>query len=170
MITTLKITLVLLLALIICSCSGEIKKYPYRMGQNGLIYNSHNNELYTGMVRDTNDVIIEYEVKNGMKDGIFATYYLNGEVEKKGLIKNNLNQGEWTYYYQNGILESKGSYLNDHPDGVWTFYFSTGKKREQGSFIKGKRNGEWTMYNEEGKVKKTVIFKDDKVINSIDSI
>ena len=97
-------------SLLLISCSAKKSRFDYRLGQDGLIYNSNNNELYTGTIIDTADVVIEFDVVKGIKNGAFLTYYISGQVEKYGYIKNNLNVGEWNYFYPNGQKESVGNF------------------------------------------------------------
>jgi len=70
--------------------------FTYR---DGLFYEKNSNELFTGRVVDTADVIIEFEVSNGKKNGRFTTYYFEGGIEKVGTILDNKNEGTWKYYY-----------------------------------------------------------------------
>lgn len=93
---------------ILTSCSSYKYRYSFKFGEDGLIYNSRNGNLFTGTIKDTADVVIEFQVVNGKKNGFFKTSYLNGQVEKFGHKVNNDNVGEWTYYYPDGQIESQG--------------------------------------------------------------
>ena len=48
--------------------------------------------------------INQYDV-NGKKQGIWVTYYDNGQLDTKGNYKNGLRDGVWETYYWNGTLE-----------------------------------------------------------------
>ena len=40
--------------------------------------------------------------KNGMKEGEFVSYYLNGNLQAKGAFRNNMFNGKWDFYYSSG--------------------------------------------------------------------
>ncbi len=57
----------LTVSILLTSCGKYESKYDYRLGQDGLIYNSNNDGLYTGTIIDTADVVIEMDVVKGIK-------------------------------------------------------------------------------------------------------
>lgn len=157
--------LIVCLGLVLMSC-GKSNKRDYRFADNGLIYNSHNNELYTGRVTDTADVVVQYDVINGKKNGEFVTYYLNGRVEKTGWMKLNRNVGEWKYFYPEGSLESKGHFINDLPSGEWEFYYKNGNTKHRGSFQEGFKNGDWFHYDIEGNLIEHTFYHNGEIKDS----
>ncbi len=159
-----KLLMLLVPCLLLTSCNKkEIREY--RFSNDGLIYKNNSSELFTGKISDTADVIIEFNVIKGRKSGEFVTHYLNGKIEKKGLIKNNSNEGEWEYYYPTGILECKGYFVNNIPDGLWQRFYENGNLKETGSYIEGKQNGEWVFYNKDGKIKQYLYYVDGKTMS-----
>ncbi len=153
------------LLFIFCSCSiDEQSGIDYRVGKDGLIYNTTTNKLYTGRIVDTTEVIIEIEIVDGKKNGKFTTYYLNGNIEKQGLIKNNENEGEWKYFYEDGTIESVGHFQEDKPEGRWKFFHKNGIKREEGNFKNGKRSGRWIIYDEKGEVTNEFDFDSGEIL------
>lgn len=165
---TILLTAVATGLLIISSCSDSPNStLVYSKGN--MIYNQATDEPYTGKIIDTVvNRIIKYDVKNGLKDGEFIIYFLNGKKAIYGKIKENKNEGKWSYYYPNGKLESQGYFKNDKPISKWIWYYSNGEKKEEGSFINGKREGLWKLYKENGTLKTSVYFKDGNVINTIE--
>lgn len=151
-----------LVAIIIFATSpGTKRSYrDYRFDKSGLIYNSNNNELYTGTVIDTGDVVIEFEVVNGKKNGAFKTYYFNGQLEKSGYMVNDYNVGKWTYYYPNGQISTEGNFKNDMAEGKWISYYENGNKMCEGLFKNGKQEYEWIYYYENGQIINILCFKD----------
>ncbi len=128
---------------------------------DSLIYKNDSNELFNGIVVDTiNNQIISYEVKDGIKDGIFKIKTMKDSLIMSGMISRNKNVGEWRYYYDNGKLETKGYFKNDLPDSIWIWYFPDGIMKERGVFKKGKRTGEWYSYDEKGKLIEKKAFSD----------
>jgi antitoxin component YwqK of YwqJK toxin-antitoxin module len=155
---------------LLTSCGRYTSKYGYRWGDDGLIYNSNNDKLFTGTVLDTADVIIKFQVVNGRKNGVFTTYYLDGQIEKSGYVVNNENIGDWKYYYPEGQLESEGSFESNVPEGKWISYYPNGNKKCEGIYKNGKQQGIWIYYNKTGKIIYNVIFQDGEFIDLQDRI
>ncbi len=122
--------------------------------RNGLIYKQNSDTAYTGLIKDTTkNVIFEYYVKQGLKNGEFKISELNGQTIMIGNMVKDKNEGEWKYFYPNGQIESIGNFANDQPNGKWIFYFETGKKKEEGIFVNGVRTGKWIEYDSAGAIK-----------------
>lgn len=156
---------ILSFSFILTSCGNYNSKYDYRWGNDGLIYNINNDKLFTGNVRDTSNVIIEFQVVNGKKNGLFESYYLDGQIEKSGFILNDNNEGLWEYYYPNGQLESEGNFDNNLPEGKWISYYSNGNKKCEGSYKQGKQDKVWIYYDGEGNVINMIIYEDGKFVD-----
>jgi antitoxin component YwqK of YwqJK toxin-antitoxin module len=140
------------------SCGHYKSKYAYRFGTDGLIYFAHNDKLYTGTVLDTADVIIQFQVVNGKKNGLFKTSYLDGQIEKSGYVYNNDNEGEWKYYYPDGQIESEGYFNNNLPEGNWISYYENGNKKSEGKYMKGQQHGVWIYYDKNGNITLEIIY------------
>ena len=153
------------LSFLFTSCGKYTSKYSFRWGHDGLIYNSNNDKLFTGTVLDTADVIIEFHVVNGIKNGAFTTYYLDGQIEKSGYVINNENIGKWKYYYPNGQIESEGSFEKSVPVGKWTSFYPSGNKRCEGIYRNGKQENIWNYYNDKGELINMVLYRDGKFID-----
>lgn len=150
-------TAILLLS-VLNSCGYKYNK-SYRLAKDGLIYAGASHELFTGTIVDTNNVIIKISVVNGVKNGKFETFYLNGQIEKSGNIFNNKNEGEWKYYYKNGQIESEGNFHNDQPDGRWDSYYDNGQLQSTGNYAGGKMIGLWSFYDKKGRLINHVVYK-----------
>ena len=147
-----------LFSFFLISCANS-KKKDYSMGKDGLIYKYGTHELYNGIIIDTVDIVVQYKVVNGKKNGQFITHYLNGQIEKVGFIKNNLNEGEWKYYYSNGMLESVGTYESSKAEGKWTYYYSNGVIKTEGNYVNSEKEGTWIFYHYSGKVDNCLFFR-----------
>jgi hypothetical protein len=155
----IKTFLIILSSLFLISCGKEQNGRNYRIAEDGLIYKYGTNEFYTGLVIDTSDIIITFEVVNGVKNGAFITYYPNGKYEKYGMINNDQNIGEWSYFYSNGQLESIGSFKKNKPSGKWISYYRDGKIKVEGTYKDGVQDGRWSYFNSKGKLTNIFIFQ-----------
>src|SRR3712207_2573006 len=94
-------------------------------------------ESYT--VKGKNPPIIE---------GLYTSYYTNGQVKTKGYYKNNLPNDVWEYYYENGKLKMTGPLVDNIPNGYWKYYHENGNLHMEGNFENGKRQDVWKFYYE----------------------
>ncbi|MEP0861646.1 MAG: toxin-antitoxin system YwqK family antitoxin [Ignavibacterium sp.] len=136
--------------------------------KNGLLYKDSTATIpFTGRHKSkVIDKVIEYEVKDGIKNGDFILYYPNGKVEMKGKILNDKNEGEWKYYLPDGTLQTVGIFVNDVPESTWTWYYQDGKIFEQGNFKNGIRIGEWKTFDQYGKLRVSRKFEKGEVKDS----
>lgn len=158
------------LSVMIISCEQKNKNQldqPLVM-KDGLLYkDSTSTTPYKGRHKSkVLDKVIEYEVKDGIKNGEFILYFPNGKIEMKGYIVNDKNQGEWKYYLPDGTLQTVGFFKDDVPDSIWTWYYQSGKVFEVGTFDKGTRTGEWKTFDENGTLRVSRIFEDGVVKDS----
>jgi len=70
-----------------------------------------------------------------------------------GKMKNGKKDGLWTSWYENGQKESEETFKDGKRDGLWTWWYENGQKKEEvtfkdGEMISGKK------WNKDGSVKK----------------
>ena len=160
---------VIIIGLVVISSCTDSPESTLIYSQDGVIYSRATDEPFTGRIIDTVGTrIIKYDIKNGLKNGEFAIYFLNGKKAIYGKTKENKNEGKWSYYYPNGNLESQGYFKDDVPVNKWTWYYSNGEKKEEGNFINGKREGIWKLFKENGALKSNIYFKEGNVVNTLD--
>jgi len=149
-----------------CSCNNYYSDQHIEIKEDGLIYKVGRENPFTGMIIDTlNNNILEYEVVEGVKNGIFKVSSIEGIVTIMGNVEDNMNIGEWNYYYPNGQLESKGNFKNDLPEGKWLWYYSNGNLKETGTFLGGIKTGRWYKYNGEGALISIILYDNGEIID-----
>lgn len=162
------IFLLLLLFLPSLNCGSNEYDGKDLILKDGLLYKSNEEVPFTGKVKDyVNGKILEYEVKNGLKNGKYILHFSNGKVEIKGSIVENKNQGIWKYYYSNGEIESKGSFKDDLVNGRWYWYFPGGTIKEEAEFSNGLKVGDRIIYNPDGNIYMRIEFKNNHPIDTL---
>jgi antitoxin component YwqK of YwqJK toxin-antitoxin module len=148
---------------------NDNKNQKLSLDRNGLIYETGTDRPFSGIIKDTIDVIIEFQVVDGIKNGSFKTYFLTGQLEKEGIIKNNKNVGEWKYYFDNGQLETIGSFKENLPHGQWESFYDNGYTKIIGIYKNGKQHGAWKYYDNNGELINIIYYNDGK-ISVLDSL
>lgn len=156
----------LFVIILFSGCSKKPKlHHPHLVTKQGLIYAYGKDTPYTGHEKDiVKGQLIEYDVKDGFKNGTFKLYHKNGKLEMLGKIVMNKNEGIWKYFNPDGSLESTGKFKNDKPDSTWVWYYNDGKLKSKGDFSDGKKIGKWRNYDDEGKIIKEEEFKDGQPV------
>jgi len=88
------------------------------------------------------NLVLEEELKDGVKNGSFKSYKGDVIVEE-GTYSNGLMTGEWIFRHDNGNLKGQGNYVNG----------DMGEKDKTGIPKKG-REGNWVLYHENGNISK----------------
>jgi len=58
------------------------------------------------------DLKVVYHQKDGMYDGLYTSYYLNGNKKAEGLFNGNMRVGNWTIWDENGNILVEREYQN----------------------------------------------------------
>ena len=87
----------------------------------------HNGKIFSGScytVYDEDntkkDEIRSY--KNGIRDGVWAKYYIDGKLNYRGIAKKGEITGKYKHYRENGSLSIEGLMKNGYRDGRWKYY------------------------------------------------
>lgn len=128
----------------------------------------------------------EYEVRDGVKNGLYREWYDYSTVEKlTGSYRNGLREGlftefntagkkklSYTYvagvlqgercdYDANGKIETRGYLKNSVYDSTFTEYYETGEKAWEGRCRNGLFEGEFTAYYKTGIAKEKGFYSND---------
>lgn len=91
-------------------------------------------------------------------------YYDNGQIIRSGQTIDNKKEGNWTWYHPNGKPNIKGFFENGKREGIWQTFDSTGVLIQEKEFKKDLLNGEIRVYNKEGEVIKSILYKNNEMV------
>lgn len=91
--------------------------------------------------------------KQGVKEGVWKSYYENGEKKEEAKYENGLLEGEYKSYYMNKKLKEEGEYEANQKTGKWIYYYQNGKKESEGKYDEDKKVKKWKYYKSNGKVR-----------------
>jgi antitoxin component YwqK of YwqJK toxin-antitoxin module len=87
--------------------------------------------------------------KNG-REGIFNSYYKNGNPEAINPYKSDKLNGLCTFYYENGNKSEVSNYTAGELDGVYNSFYENSKPKEVSNYKVGVRDGLYTSFFENG--------------------
>lgn len=154
--TPLHTILLVVLCLLLSSCSAKIKTYSLDdvHYENGLWVDAETNEPITGEFNTVDSSVIKQRslYKNGKLHGIERNYYESGTLESENTYVNGELDGENRAYYEIGVLKSSRPFSNGKAHGVWREYNESGVLTSEESYLNDKRDGITTYYHDSGAV------------------
>ena len=127
--------------------------------REGLYYEKFTVVLFTGEVTGK----IQGQFKDGKREGLWTSFYENGQLWWKGPYKDGKLNGPYVWYYDNGQLWSEETYKDGEiEDGPYLTYHENGQLWSEETYKDGKREGPWVTYWGNGTVVEeyTGTFKD----------
>ena len=70
-----------------------------------------------------NRTLVKGSVRDGLMDGVWTTYYTNGQQKMKGRFSLGQPHGEWVYWGINGDVQAKFQYNKGKKIGHWQGYY-----------------------------------------------
>jgi len=74
--------------------------------------------------------------KDGIKDGLYQKYYVDGKLMVAATYDKNQLDGEYTVYYENGQVEIHGYYSKGMQIGNWEYFDEAGKALNEEDYRK----------------------------------
>ena len=85
---------------------------------------------YDSDVKSSNNENKVYEIKhwdNGIQDGLWEQYFVDGTLKMKSSFNAGKREGEHLFFYPSGQLNFEGSYQEDKKIGEWKYYDISGE-------------------------------------------
>ena len=79
--------------------------------------------------------------RNGIEEGLWISWYENGQKWEEGNYRNGEEEGLWLYWYDNGQKADEGNYQNGEKEGLWISWYLSGQKISEGNYRNGKLIG-----------------------------
>jgi len=112
--------------------------------------------------------------RNGLKQGIYRTYYDSDVPKSEGMYKDDKKDGIFKEYSPDGRIVSKEEYRNgelileqkkeDDKFEVKRQYYNTGATKIVGTYKKGVPEGTFRQYDENGNLEGAKIYKAGRVL------
>ncbi|MFI5142163.1 MAG: toxin-antitoxin system YwqK family antitoxin [Bacteroidia bacterium] len=100
--------------------------------------------------------------------GDYIDKYPSGITKYRGYYRFGLRHGQWVSFYGTGTPWSEQSYDRGKRHGPNIVYYQNSKVRYKGFFKKDNRDSVWTFYDSLGELMRTLVYKNDKEISSIE--
>ena len=88
-------------------------------------------------------------VRDGKKEGLWISYYPNGEKSRETNYEKGIENGSWIMWHENGNLYIEQTKVNGKTTGIWKEYYENGQIREVGEYFEDHYTPK-DFWNEEG--------------------
>lgn len=99
---------------------------------------------------------------NSKRDGIWKTYYRNGNIDEETSYKDGKLNGPVKSYYKNGSLYAEYTNTDDSFDGFYKSYQKNGNINSMGWYQMDQLQGDWFIYSSDGKISHHGYYLNDK--------
>ncbi len=129
-----------------------------------------------------------FETKDGVRHGLFHSYYPSGRVKSKAFYQNGVRVGQVTHFHEDGRVQGIDHYEdlgggrsvrttffdsskvvkvrvhlhNGVAHGLTQLYYPNGKLKSETMYEEGFRQGPSKQYYEDGKVRSLSFYKADR--------
>ena len=139
-----------------------IKRY---FNNNFEIVAYYKNDLIEGVEKQfylNGNPSLETTYVKGKKNGKIISWFFDGSVRESGSFVNDMFDGEWINYDERGLIVGEASFVEG--TGKRTTYDNMGNLQCETTFVKNKKDGLETHYFSSGEIEKTILFKEDRII------
>jgi antitoxin component YwqK of YwqJK toxin-antitoxin module len=99
--------------------------------------------------------------QNGKMDGLYESWYDNGNPELKIYYTNSVKNGLYESYDYAGQILCKCTYEDGHLIGLYQQWYENGQLREESIYgTDGYRNGLSTIYHDNGQMRSQAMYVD----------
>lgn len=88
------------------------------------------------------------------------------KVKITGFYDNGIKEGIWTTYYANGVKESSANYENNYRNGLYESFDDHGIIYSRGNYLDQVKEGDWYFYNADSTIHTRKVYKYDRLIDT----
>jgi len=156
-----------LLLIVGCSSPEPINYETALIERDGVFYTKDTNKPYSGPGIHIYDewwkTKSEGIFKDGEKDGLWTSWYENGQKDEEVVYKDGEEHGLVTNWYENGQKSEKITMRYGKLDGLYKRWHRNGKKWSEGVFKDGERDGLWNRWHDNGQKWSEQTYKDGEL-------
>jgi antitoxin component YwqK of YwqJK toxin-antitoxin module len=139
----MKIAIFICLLITISSCKTETKKTTHKDEQTKNVQAKESTK--DEFAEDNSSKIV-----SDNPNGEYLEVYANDKIKIEGRKKDNLREGVWFSYFENGNKWSETAYKNGLKNGTSIVNYPNGKIHYKGQYKNDKKTGNWYFYKVNG--------------------
>jgi len=108
---------------------------------------------------DSATIVAKGEYVDGKREGFWVENV--GDSREEGNYIMGEKNGMWKTWYKNGQLHHSGNFVQGYPDGRHVIYYPDGTLKEEQFYVMGRRDKTWKKYYENGSLFLTITYRND---------
>lgn len=100
-----------------------------------------------------------------LREGVWKTFYPEGQVAEEMIYRNDIKEGPWTRYFTDGKVKMKATYINDKLEGQYIIYNLDGMVQVSGFYKNSEKDGTWVFFLDSGEMDKKEVYENGKLIS-----
>lgn len=123
------------------------------------------NGLSDGMLTEydiNENIVTQGDYLEDKKEGHWV--YIVGDTKEEGEYMDGVRNGLWKSYYSDGNPLFIGKFIDDNPNGEHIWYWDNGKIKQRGNYIMGRKNGDWKKFDRNGAITIIISYSRGKEI------
>ena len=158
------LTILCLIVVSSLSFSETIQQHQL-VEKDGLVYKRGSTQPFTGSVLDVYDnslIMGTGTYKDGKRDGMWFSFWKNGNIQYEGVFKDGKEHGFFESFYENGQLKERKTYKDGKEEGLVEQFYENGQLDYKGNWKDGMEDGFYEIFYENGQLDHRGNFKDGK--------
>ncbi len=98
-----------------------------------------------------------------LKEGIWKTYNMKGELMSEGPYQGDQQTGTWKYFHPSGKIKSKGQLLNGKKEGIWQNFHVDGSLSFTANYLNDQQDGICQAFYKNGRLSTESFYKNGKL-------
>jgi hypothetical protein len=104
--------------------------------------------------------VVKDSLGNEVREGLYVSWYENGQKEGETTYSNGKEQGSFTRWYETGRKMMECTYEEGKEIGLYSQWYENGTMKMRGTMTNGRLEGIVTVWNEAGKERGRITIKD----------
>jgi antitoxin component YwqK of YwqJK toxin-antitoxin module len=105
-----------------------------------------------------------YKLPNGKEEGLYQSWYNNGQLMEKYSYINGKKEGLYQLWYDNGQLHKRYNFINNEVEGLYQSWYDDGNLGDEGKYINGKKEGLYKSWYNNGQLYEECKYINDKKV------
>lgn len=157
--------LLLLLPIILFSCSEKEVEFKNLVERNGIMFEVNTNDPFSGKsfeIYENQQTKFKGSYDEGLKDGLWEQFLDNGRITERANYSSGRLDGLFEKFNEKNILIIKSQYKDSILSGDYKEFDDEGKITNEGLYTDALREGAWKFYYK-GNLRKESNYKNGKL-------
>lgn len=156
-----------------CSASKKLTSILIENSNGNVELIYAGNQLPNNLVKEikffpNGDTLSVTPMLKGAVNGVVSFYSSDNKLKEQTTFENGVQNGVFKRFDLEGVLVLEGKLKAGKKVGVWTTWYDEVQKQEEKQYVDNLEDGKWTYWFIDGSVKREEVYKLGKLIEEKD--